>query len=57
MPKVEEFVQAELGSMAERWEQDMNRLRQIHAGLPVSPREEAMLLGEADHFFPVNFHG
>jgi len=48
MPKVEEFVQAELGSMAERWEQDMNRLRQIHAGLPVSPREEAMLLGEAD---------
>lgn len=48
MPKIEDVVQAELGSMAERWEQDMKRLRQIHAGLPVSPREEAMLLGEAD---------
>ena len=48
MPKIEDVVQAELGSMAERWEQDMKRLRQIHAGLPVSPGEEAMLLGEAD---------
>ena len=48
MPKIEEVVQAELGSMADRWEQDMHRLRKIHTGLPVSPREEAMLLGEVD---------
>lgn len=48
MPRIEEVVQGELGSMAERWEQDMNRLRRIHAGLPISPGEEAMLLGEAD---------
>ena len=48
MPKIEDVVQAELSGMADRWEQDMNRLRKIHAGLPVSPREEAMLLGEAD---------
>lgn len=48
MIKVEDVVQAELGGMADRWEQDLNRLRQIHSGLPVSPQEEAMLLGEAD---------
>lgn len=48
MIKIEDVVQSELGSMADRWEQDLNRLRQIHSGLPVSPREEAMLLGEAD---------
>ena len=48
MPEIEDFVQAELGSMADRWEQDRNRLRQIHATLPVSPWEVAMLLGEAD---------
>lgn len=48
MVKIEDVVQSELGGMADRWEQDLNRLRQIHAGLPVSPREEAMLLGEAD---------
>jgi len=48
VPKIEDVVQAELSGMADRWEQDMNRLRKIHAGLPVSPREEAMLLGEAD---------
>jgi hypothetical protein len=48
VPKIEDVAQAELRQMAERWEQDVDRLRKIHGSLPVSPREEVMLLGEAD---------
>jgi hypothetical protein len=48
MPRIEDVAQAELRQMADRWEQDVVRLRKIHASLPVSAREEAMLLGEAD---------
>jgi hypothetical protein len=48
MPEAENVAQDELREIADRWEQDLERLRKIHAGLPVSPREEVMLLGEAD---------
>lgn len=52
MPKIEDVAQDELRRMADRWEQDVDRLRKIHASLPVSPREEVMLLGEADADIP-----
>lgn len=48
MVEAEEKAQRELRGIADRWETDVTRLREIHAGLPVSAREEAMLLGEAD---------
>lgn len=48
MPEAEDVAQEELRRIADGWEQDVKRLREIHGSLPVSPREEAMLLGEAD---------
>ena len=48
MVEAEEKAQKELRGIADRWESDVRRLREIHAGLPVSAREEVMLLGEAD---------
>lgn len=48
MPKIEDLAQAQLRDIAERWEQDADRLRKIQGSLPVSPREEVMLLGEAE---------
>lgn len=48
MPKIEDVAQAEIRQMADRWEWDLERLQKIHASLPVSSREEVMLLGEAD---------
>jgi hypothetical protein len=48
MAEAEERAQRELRRIADRWERDVRRLREIHAGLPVSAREEVMLLGEAD---------
>jgi hypothetical protein len=48
MVEAEEKAQSELRGIADRWERDVRRLREIHAGLPVSAREEVMLLGEAD---------
>ena len=48
MPEAEDVAQAELREIAAGWEQDLNRLRRVHASLPVSAREEAMLLGEAE---------
>lgn len=48
MAEAEEKAQRELRGIADRWERDVRRLREIHAGLPVSAREEVMLLGEAD---------
>lgn len=48
MPKIEDVAQAEIRQMADRWEWDLERLRKIHGSLPVSSREEVMLLGEAE---------
>jgi hypothetical protein len=48
VPKNEDVAQAEIRQMADRWEWDLDRLRKIHASLPVSSREEVMLLGEAE---------
>lgn len=48
MREDEDVAQEELRRIADRWEKDVERLREIHGSLPVSPREEAMLLGEAD---------
>lgn len=48
MVDAEEKVQEELRGIADRWESDVRRLQEIRAGLPVSAREEVMLLGEAD---------
>lgn len=48
MVEAEEMAQKELRGMADRWERDVQRLREIHADLPVSARAEVMLLGEAD---------
>ena len=48
MVEAEVRAQKELRGMADRWERDVARLRKIHASLPVSSREEVMLLGEAE---------
>lgn len=48
MPEAEDVAQAELREIAAGWELDVERLRRIHASLPVPAREEVMLLGEAD---------
>ncbi|HEX5719965.1 MAG TPA: hypothetical protein VF179_27670 [Thermoanaerobaculia bacterium] len=47
-PEVEDVAQTELHEIATGWERDVDRLRKVHASLPVSPREEAMLLGEEE---------
>lgn len=48
VPKIEEVAQAELREIAQGWERDVDRMRRIQRSLPVSPREEVMLLGEAE---------
>ncbi len=48
MPEAEDVAQTELHEIAAGWERDVDRLRKVHASLPVSPREEAMLLGEVE---------
>lgn len=48
MREAEDIAQAELREIAAGWELDIERLRRVHASLPVSAREEVMLLGEAD---------
>ena len=48
MSEAEDVAQAELGEIAAGWERDVDRLRKVHASLPVSPGEEAMLLGEVE---------
>jgi hypothetical protein len=48
MPSVEEAVQVEVGELVTELETAQKRLQRLHDRLPVSPREEAMLLGEAE---------
>lgn len=48
MSDAENVAQAKLREIAAGWERDVDRLRKVHESLPVSPREEAMLLGEAE---------
>jgi hypothetical protein len=48
MPDIEQTAQAEVQEMAAELEIMRGRLRRVHGNLPVSPREEVMLLGEAE---------
>jgi hypothetical protein len=51
-PDVEnDYIQEQLRSAAAALKKIAARLEGIHAGLPVSPREDVMLLGEEDMDF------
>ncbi len=52
MSDKEEVARRELRRVAEDLESIHYRLQGIHGSLPVSKREEAMLLGEEDPDFP-----
>ncbi len=47
-----ETVQTQLEEIVTEFEALGARLRTVHASLPVSPREDIMLLGEEDPDFP-----
>ena len=46
-----EVVKRQLEKIVSEFEELGTRLRAVHAGLPVSPREDIMLLGEEDPDF------
>lgn len=52
MPDEEEVARRELRRVADDLESIHYRLQGIHGSLPVSEREEVMLLGEEDPDFP-----
>lgn len=52
MEDVETEARAELEQLAREMDAVRRRLLEIHERLPVSPREDVMLLGEEDPDFP-----
>jgi hypothetical protein len=52
-----EAVQRELQEIASEFEALGVRLRTVHGSLPVSPREDLMLLGEEDPDYPCIVRG
>lgn len=54
---VSETVQRQIESIVSEFEALGVRLRAIHASLPVSPREDLMLLGEEDPDFSCTVRG
>ena len=57
MERDREIVQREVEEIASEFEALGVRLRTIHGSLPVSPREDLMLLGEEDPDFPCIVRG
>jgi len=52
-----EAVQRQLEEIVSEFEALGGRLRTLHSSLPVSPREDIMLLGEEDPDFPCVVRG
>jgi hypothetical protein len=52
MPEVEDEARAEIRAVAAELRALRFRLLGVHASLPVSPREDVMLLGEEEMDFP-----
>lgn len=52
MADVEAEARVELEQLAREMEAIRRRLLKLHGSLPVSPREDVMLLGEEDPDFP-----